>query len=727
MSKNNEILKEAKKRYDHCHTYWSEMKQKNSELLQFIAGDQWTYTARQNFENAGYAAMTSNRIPTFLRQITNEIRKNTPEIQIDPRTDADEEKAEVLNDLIRNIQEESKAEIAYCTAAESAASVGIGYIRVRSEYKDNKSMDQEIVIEAVEDVNTVMLDPNQQSLDGSDCEYAFISTTLSIEDYKRRYGHTKLARKLSGTETLEDLEELKEIGWVSSDQKWTNDGTILICEYYYKDYVTKKLYQVLNNLTGEIFVTDDVDKDMVKAGELSIIQERLVNEPIIRWCKLNDVEVLEETEWPGSYIPIVPVKGDEYWLEGKRKLVGAVEPAVEAQVQLNYAMSWRAQLLQMAPKAPYIGTAAQFKTYEQEWANINVSNQAFMTYNKDEGAPPPSRDLGEVPIQASTRMVEEAQEDLKSIFGTFDPSQSQVAPESGKAILARQHQAYNSNYHFYDNLSRSIQHVGCIIVEAIPVIYDSARNVQIMSQDGKKRSIAINQPNEAGIVEYDLTEGDYSVSIQTGPGFGTKRQETVEAVTNLISVYPQAAPAVADIAVRHMDWPGAKQIADSLEAMVPPQVLQARKANPKDAAALVPQLKSQVQMMQQHLEALNAHAMQVEQELKIAKDELQLEKMKSKVDMTKVQLDHDVKIKTLSLEEQKTELEFLVKEQEIKIQKEQLAIEKEKLALAGVEVATDMLHGAHEIEIQHIDRMNAPEIAEKSQLGDTEGLDKSLE
>ena len=722
MLTEKEIRKEARERYNHCSTMWAEVHRKTTDIFQFIAGNQWTDQARQNFENAGYAAMTSNRLPTYLRQITNEIRKNTPEIQIDPRNDENKDKAEMLNDLIRNIQDESKAEIAYCTAAENAASVGIGYIRVLSKYVKDDSMDQEIVIESIKDPNTVMIDPHHLAIDGSDSDYGFISTEISKDDYLRRYGKTKLARKLSGNETKDDFQQnLEEASWSSGGKKWMDKNQILICEYYFKDYVTKTLYQIIENTTGEISTTFDLDKEMVELGLITVLQERLVNEPIVRWCKINDLEILEQSEWPGKHIPIVVVKGDEFWIENKRKLVGAVEPAIEAQVQLNYAMSWRAQLLQMAPKAPYIGTAAQFKTYEQEWANLNVSNQAFLTYNKDDGAPPPQRDLGEIPIQASTVMVEQAQEDLKSIFGTFDPSNQEIAPESGKAILARQAQSFNSNYHFYDNLARSIQHVGCIIVDAIPVIYDSSRTVLTQSIDGKKKAVAINQPNEEGVVEYDLSEGDYTVSIQTGPSFGTKRQETAEAVMGLISVYPQAAQAVADIAVRHMDWPGSKQIADSLEAMVPPQILQARKTNPKDAAAMVPQLQAQLQAVTQQLQVLGQQHQQLVEALHVANDKSQLEQLKIQVDADKNNKADALARKKLELEEQETELEYVVKETELKIAMEELKLKRTQLGLEGVKVASDINEGIHEHAMAHIDRVS-PSVPEDANTGMQEDL-----
>ena len=701
MKSKKEILKTAKKRFDFCSKQWAEFHQRSTELLQFISGDQWDHNARTAIENSGFAALTSNRIPTFLRQITNEIRKNTPEIQIDPRSDGEEEKAEVINDLVRNIQDESQAEVAYCTAVESATSIGIGYIRVLSKYKDEKSFDQEITIEAVQDANTVMLDPNHKSITGSDSEYAFITTVISKSEYYNRYADSSMGRAIDGTM---DEKEMKDIGWTPAGNLFTTEDQVVINEYYFKDYKPVTIYQIRIIDTGEVIVTRE--KELTKNPAIELIQSREIMQPIVRWCKLNDIEVLEESEWPGEYIPVVAVKCDEYWISGKRKLVGSVEAAVDAQIQLNSSMTLRAQLLQMAPKAPYIGTAAQFKTYEQQWANINVSNQAFMVYNGDPSASgPPQRDIQEVPMQGASLLVSQAEENLKSIFGTFDPTQQAQGPESGKALLARQDQSYNSNYHVYDNAARSIQHVGCIIVQAMPIIYDAARTVQLQSQDGKKRSVSINQPNEEGVVEFDLTAGDYTVSIQTGPSFGTKRQESAEAIMELIRVFPDAAPAIADIAVRTMDWPGADKIADSLEAMCPPQVLQARKTNPKDAAAMVPQLQAQVQQLKQQTQVMGEQLKQAAAKLNENADKIQIEHMKADVATQKMQTDASIKIKEMQLDEQKTELEFLVRERELKIAEAELEIEKAKLGISTVQVMHEMNNDAHDHAMSHIERV----------------------
>lgn len=726
MKTDKEILEESKKRFDQCSTYWSEYRQKVKDIARFISGDQWTYESRQNYENSGFAAITSNRIPTFLRQITNEVRKNTPTIQVDPKTDADQKKAELINDLIRNIQDDSMAEAAYCKAAENAASYGVGYLKISSKFKSNKSFDQDIVIESIDDIDLVMIDPNHRSIVGADMDFAFITVVLSKDEYKRRYGKSKLARKIDGRI---DEEDLKEISFVPATQKWVTEHEILIVEYYFKDYTNKTLIQFIDNNTGQVHQEFDVPAKLFKDGLFTKLQEREVKIPVVRWCKINDIEVLEETEWPGEYIPLAVVKGDEYWLEGKRKMVGAVEPVIEAQVMLNYNKSWLAQLLQMAPKAPYIGTADQFKTYEQQWANINVNNQAFMVYNKDEGAPPPSRDLGELPIRTAATMIETAENDMRNIFGTFDPDNTKGQVESGKARLIRENQSFNSNYHFYDNLARAMEHMGCIIIQAIPVIYDAPREIQLLAQDGKKRSAAINQPNEEGVMEYDLTQGEYSVSIETGPSFGTKRQETVENILNMVGVYPESGPAIMDLAVRNMDWPDADMVADSLEALVPPQVLQARKVNEQDAAAMIPQLQAQLQSLTVQNQQMQAQLQDAAAKLQDKTDKVQIEQMKADVDMRKTATDAEIRTATLAFDRERTELEYRIKLAELQIAEQELQLQAKQLGLKGIEVASDIIDKKHDRETGTIDRIHeikTPEIDEAMRESST-GSERSLE
>lgn len=698
MKSEKEILKEAKDRFRDCTTTWGDYLQKQQELLRFISGDQWTYVARQNFEQNGFSALTSNRIPSYLRQITNEIRKNPPNIQIDAKDDGKVDTAKVIDDMIRNIQDEARADTAYCKAAEFAAGVGIGYILVKSKYESDKSMNQIVDIEPIWDVSKVMLDPNHKDVAGKDVDYAFITTIVTKEEYQRRYGHSALAQTLAG----------EGIGWSAGNKSWVMKDQVVICEYYFKDYQKKTLYQYFNKATGEekteyIDQNSDIDIDqfkfLVENNTIEVINERKVPVPTIRWCKLNEVEVLEQSVWPGTFIPIIPVKADEYWIEGKRSLVGAVEPAVDSQVMINYNLSLMAQLIQMAPKAPYIGTAAQFKSYEQQWGDINVSNQAFIPYNMDGNAPPPQRDLQEVAMQNMAGLCQTAEDAMQKIFGTFDPSQTQVAPESGKAILARQHQAYNSNFHFYDNLARSIQHVGTVIIEAIPAIYDTPRTIQTTKMGGEKRSVEINTEVN-GVIEHDVTVGDYGVSIQTGASFGTKRQETVIAITEIMALDEKFAQNLAFIAIENMDGPGMKEASAIARAMVDPNVMAiATQGDKMEPEQVVQQLKQQVQTLTQQNQIHMQVGNQLTQELKISKQENELQKHDKTVELLKTEHDFKTKNRQMDIEEATTELQARLDLAKLKLEEKQLDI---KLIEAEANIHSGMMdHGHKKAALDH--------------------------
>lgn len=721
MLSEKQILKQAHERYNHAETMWSTVKRKSTELLKFISGDQWTDGARQNYEQSGFTARTQNVMPVHLRQIVNELIKNLPSIQVNPKEDATVKTAKAMDDMIRNIQEESRAPIAYATAAESAASVGIGYIIARTMYEED-SFNQKIIIEPVEDVNTIMLDPHHKGICGEDCEYVFKTTQMTKDDYNQKYSNSKL------TQSFEDR------SWSAGKNMWTEEKTVTVCEYYFKDYDPKTLYQytvIENGQPSETKIGYDIDKSLIWSeknleGTILVHNERECDVPIIRWCKLNDIEVLEESTWPGCYIPIVAVKADEYWVDGKRKLIGAVEPAVEAQVTLNYVLSWQAQLLQMASKAPYVGTAAQFKTYEQQWENVNNSNQAFMVYNKDGDAPPPQRDLGEIPIQNAGMMITQAIQDIKQIFGAFDPNNQSISPESGKAILARQEQSYNSNYHFYENLARAIQHLGCIIISAIPIIYDTPRQVQTITESGEKRNIKINTPDENGNVEHDLSLGSYGISIQTGPSFGTKRQTAVESISEIMALSPSMAQNLAFIAIQNMDIPGAKEAAAIARAMVDPNILASAQSDGEEVPAqVVQQLKLQTQQLTQQNQALQTAGEQQHQEMLLLKHELSLVKMGKEVEMRKAELDFKMKERQLDTDEATVVAELTVKEQEIKLQWANLQLKREELGLKATsqmhEMDKDVLDihkGRHEASIAVV--------IPTSGVGDTVGNDNQV-
>jgi len=312
----------------------------------------------------------------------------------------------------------------------------------------------------------------------------------------------------------------------------------------------------------------------------------------VMWLKTNGYEVLEEREWAGKWIPVVRVVGNEFEVDGRMFVSGLVRNAKDAQRMYNYWVSQEAEMLALAPKAPFIGYGGQFEGYEMQWKTANTTNWPYLEVNPDvqDGAgnvlPLPMRAQ---PPMAQTGLIQAkmgAAEDIKATTGQYNASLGQQGNErSGRAILARQQEGDTGTYHYVDNLGRAIRYVARQLVDMIPKIYDTQRVARIIGVDGEVGMAKINpmQPepvkkivDQAGTVLekiYNPSVGVYDVVITTGPSYLTKRQEAVEAMANILQTSPQLWQVAGDLFIKNMDWPGAQEMAARFKKIIDPKVL----------------------------------------------------------------------------------------------------------------------------------------------------------
>jgi hypothetical protein len=187
--------------------------------------------------------------------------------------------------------------------------------------------------------------------------------------------------------------------------------------------------------------------------------------------------------------------------------------------------------------------------------------------------------------------------DIKNIMGIFDPAQLGQGNISGKALNGQQQQVDLTNFDYYDNLTRSISHIGKICLDLIPKIYDTERVMRIIGDDGKPELLTINQRDSVGRVLNDISVGQYDVVMETGPGYNSKRQEAVDNMLPLLSAAPELMKVAGDLVFRNMDWPGADIIADRLAASNP-------MAQIDDKSKIPPQVQMQLAMSQKQIQEL---------------------------------------------------------------------------------------------------------------------------
>ena len=131
-----------------------------------------------------------------------------------------------------------------------------------------------------------------------------------------------------------------------------------------------------------------------------------------------------------------------------------------------------------------------------------------------------------------------------------------------------------------------MRHAGRVMLDLIPKVYATPRVVRILGADGQAKAVPVN-PAPAGAAGaaadplgqvreieriYDLTVGKYDLTVSSGPSFTSRREEAANQMIELIRAYPAAAPAIGDLLAKNLDWPGADEVAQRLQALLPAQV-----------------------------------------------------------------------------------------------------------------------------------------------------------
>ena len=683
---NKEILEEARERLKRAIDEHQEERRKQKDDLLFSVLEQWPSSIRSEREgdpNGPRPCLTIDQINQYIVQVVNDMRQNKPAVKVRPVDDnADIDTAEVLQGIVRQIEDQSVAQVAYSSAGESAVRVGEGYFRIITEYEDETSFDQVIKIKRIPDMFCVYLGPHSMP-DGSDAEWGFVFEWMTVDKFRRQWPKAKY--------TATEFDELNT-DYVGN---WWDEGKICVAEYFYFDYEKKTLCFLKN---GETVVKDSKNQ----YPEEEIVEERETRVSSVKWCKLTGVEVLEKKDWAGDYIPIIKVIGKEAIVDGKRKCWGLVRPAKDSLRMYNYWASAITEKIGLSPKTPYIGAAGQFEGFEDRWQQANRANYPYLEYNpKDiagQALPPPQRQM---PAPIEVAMVQQLQiirEDVQASLGMFKASLGKEQPnQSGKAILALTRESDTGTFHFADNQAISIQHCGRILINLIPKIYDTARIVRILGEDGKMRTAQIdpNMPvaskktaDATGKIQniYNLGIGMYDVTVAVGPSFNTKRLEAATMFTDLANTSkdPISGTVMRYLAIKNSDFNGAEQAAEMMEKLLPPGLIQ-KEGEPQidpRAKAVINQLQMALQEQGKKLQELESGA-RVDM-AKVASDK-QSKDASIAADhdakMKQIELDRQVQIAELALAKEKAEAEIqiklLVADADAKIDKEKLAFEIE--------------------------------------------------
>ena len=581
---DDEIIAEARERLELCINADDGDRADALEDLKFKKGDQWDEQSVRQRELDSRPCLTINNIPAIIHQVVNDVRQNEQSIHVHPvNNGADEEVAEVIEGLIRHIEYDSGADAAYDTALDSAASIGFGFFRLITEYCDETSFDQDMKIKRVRNPFTCYLDPSHQEPDGSDSEFAFVTSKEPKKEFERLYPKKD--------PTIDYIAK-----GTGDDENWLGEDFVRICEYYRFEYEPATLVEFSDGI-GRVkghFTAQDIQPGVAPTGRTRSTTLRK-----LMWYKLTAREVLEKCEVPFKWIPLFPVYGDEIDIDGKVHRSGIIRNAKDPKKMENYWMTAATEEIALRTKAPYIGAMGQFEGVEEDWQTANVRSYAYLEYNPvtidGTMAPAPQRQQPADVPSGFIAMAGLARDNVKAVTGIYDASLGNRSNEtSGIAIRARQHQGDVGNYHYSDNLTRTMRHLGRVILSGIPKVYDAQRILRVLGKDGQASQVEVNKPEQKAddygqavqTVLNDLTVGTYDVIVTTGPAYNTLRQEAAETMVQMAQNWPKLMEIAGDKVIRAMDWPGADDIADRVAKTLPPGLAD-KPEDQKDAPPMV--------------------------------------------------------------------------------------------------------------------------------------------
>lgn len=641
--KSSDLLVQGRKAFDRCSSAEKENRQTALDDIKFARlSEQWPSDIVKQRELEKRPCLTINKMKPFIRQVVNDARQNRPQIKVHPVDDTgDVETAKIINGIIRNIEDTSNADVAYDTGVESSVTGGFGYWRVGLDYAYDDIFDLDLSIERVADQFSVYGDPDSKAADSSDWNVAFVVERMSLTAFRDKYkGKKNVDGKPITTDFKDQPVELtnKPVNFDSDaysalNNTWVNDDSVMIAEWWQRREEDEEIVLLSNgnvycldelfedeaaeaeDESAELYEDAGTDEQMeavrlgLQDGTLRIVARRTRKVHKVRQIIMTGADVLEVNEWPGKYIPIVPVYGDEIYVQGKRYFRGLIHDAKDAQRMFNYWKSTSTELVALAPRVPWIGRKGTFDSDATRWATANTQSHAYLEFD---GEAPIRQPLDSGSAAGAMNEALSASDDMKSIIGLYDASLGARSNEtSGKAILARQREGDVSTFHFIDNLSRAIRHTGRILIDLIPKVYTGERVVRVIGEDGSQQAVKVNGPvpkvdengqpmvdemGQAITAMHSLTTGKYDLTVASGPSFTTRREEAAMQMTEFIRSFPQAAPIIGDLLAKNLDWPGADEIADRLKAMMEKQ----------SGGGIPPELQQQMQQMQEALQKLQS-------------------------------------------------------------------------------------------------------------------------
>ena len=606
-----DFLDRAKKRFEASEERYSGWRKSAGDSFKFIVGDQWDDRIKKFRQADKRPCITVNRLAQMTRLVSNQIHRTKPAMKVLPvDSKADVGTAEKIMGVIRHIERNSNSGFVYGNGVDGQVKCGLGFIGFETHYSKRGSFEMDVGLRAFRNSQAVFPDANAQEFDLSDAGYYFVIDEMAKEEFHYRFPKSEIVNA--------------DLSYNVGFDDWMTKDTVRVAEYWYVEKKTEKLYKLKN---GQVGYREDFEVEDAEEFGAMVDDEREEEVRTVHRALINGHEVLEEDEWPGAWIPIIPIFGEVTYVDGKPVIQGLIENGKEPQRMINYLASSMVELIALTPKTPWIIASTQLKGHERSWKAANTKSFAYLQYEPVDtatGQPyqPPQRNTFEPPIQHTLQGMRAFEDGLQHGVGLDAPSLGQLSSErSGAAIAQIKESGVLGTYHYVINLSHAIRfavkqligdgnHEGLIQ----KIYHEPGRILRIIGEDDAEEMIGLGSKDEdvpqgirgqddfKGV--YDLGVGLYDVVADVGQAFGSQRQEAFNSLMQVIQSNPDLLKVIGDIVFKYADTPGGMELSKRFRKMMPPELTGEKPQIPPELEQQMKQAQEQAQQMQGQLQQM---------------------------------------------------------------------------------------------------------------------------
>lgn len=570
-----DIHAEARKEFD---TVVSAVRDERLQCLEdrrfySISGAQWEGALGEQFENK--PKFEVNKVHLSVIRIFNEYRNNRITVDFVSKDGSkNPELEETCDGLYRADEQDSSAEEAYDNGFEEAVGGGMGAWRLRAEYEDDEDAENErqrICIEPIYDADScVYFDLGAKRQDKADAKRCWVLTAMTPESYIEEWGDDPASWP-------------KEVQSAFFD--WATPDLVFIAEYYRVEE-GKETIVTFADITGvetqhTLDELEDEDSNLLETllatGNKEVKRRKIKTKRIHKYI-MGGSKILEDCGYiAGKCIPIVPVYGKRWFVDGIERCMGHVRLAKDAQRLKNMQLSKLGEISALSSVEKPILTPQQIAGHQLMWADDNLQNYPYLLINPitdASGNELPSPPVGytkppQIP-QALAALLQITEQDMAEILGSSQQADKMVSGVSGKAVELIQTRLDMQAYIYMSNMAKAVRRSGEVWLSMARDVYtEDERTMKTVGSQGEIGSVKLMRPIMDKVTgelktENDLSNASMDVAVDVGPSSMSKREATVKALTGMMALTqdPETLTVLQGMALINMEGEGISDVRD---------------------------------------------------------------------------------------------------------------------------------------------------------------------